>query len=53
MKLLEGIAENYDPSWRGKAWILERKFKEWNISEEPTDEEDKKIIKRFIFKTPT
>lgn len=53
MKLLEGIAENYDPSWRGKAWILERKFKEWNIWDESTDEEDKKIIKRFVFKTPS
>lgn len=49
MKLLEGIAENYDPSWRGKAWILERKFKEWNISDELLGDKDNPVVKRFIF----
>lgn len=49
MCLLEKIAENYDPSWRGVAWLLERKFKEWNISDDVENPDTKRVIKRFIF----
>lgn len=51
MKLLEEIAENVDPSWRGKSWLLERRFRDWHLSDDMKDEENQKIIKRFIFKT--
>lgn len=53
MRLLEEIAENVDPSWRGKAWLLERKFKEWHLNDDMEAEENQKVIKRFIFKTKT
>lgn len=49
MKILEEIADNFDPSWRWKAWILERKFKEWNISWDMEWLEWQKVLKKFIF----
>lgn len=53
IKLLEAIAEAYDPSWRSRAWLLERKFKEWSISEDDFNKDKDAPIKRFIFQEAT